>query len=143
MKRLILCGKQPTSGKEVQASELVNRVGNHLYKTIDGAYKFKKSANTYDIYMVVLYELPVYVGKGMIRKYDENGMQEVNVNLNITTYQNKIRVNTILLTPEEVTLGFDLFPPKDFIDLHLGCEKIEQKVRKRIDKYFEDYETLY
>ena len=135
--------RQPTKWKEPQASELVNRVGKHLYENIDGAYQFKKSANTYDVYMIVLYELPVYVGKKQIRTYTENGMSEVNVNINITTYQNKIRVNTILLTPDEVTLGFDLFSPKKFQDLHEGCMEIERKVRNRIDKYFENYETLY
>lgn len=135
--------RQPTKWKEPQASELVNRVGKHLYEHIDGAYKFSKGPNHFYVYMTVLYELPVYVGKNQVRKYSEEGMQEIDVILDITTYQNKIRVNTILKNPDEVTVGFDLFKPNQFEDLHGGCEKIEQKVRKRIDKYFEDYETLY
>jgi hypothetical protein len=143
MKRYIKSDKQPTKWTEPQASELVNRVGKHLYNNIDGAYKFSKEANHYYVYLTVLYELPVYVGKNKIRKYSEDGMQDVNVMLDITTYQNKIRVNTILKNPDEVTLGFDLFRPNQFENLHDGCEKIEQKIRKRIDKYFEDYETLY
>jgi len=145
MKRLIriAADKQPTKWKEPQASELVNRVGKHLYEHIDGAYKFSKGPNHFYVYMTVLYELPVYVGKNQVRKYSEDGMQEIDVVLDITTYQNKIRVNTILKDPDEVTVGFDLFRPNQFEDLHEGCEKIEQKVRKRIDNYFEDYETLY
>ena len=39
------------------ASKQVKRIGQYLYKHIDGAYDFKSSSNNYDVYFLLLYEL--------------------------------------------------------------------------------------
>lgn len=128
----------------VPAGQLVNRVGKYLYKHLDGAFKFKISGNTYDVWMTVLYQIPPRLVK--IYKLDNPKYLDVNemtLNLNITTYQNKIRVNVIEVTPEEKTIGFDVFPPEKLQDLRQAYELIYNKVVKRVSKEFEDFEFLF
>lgn len=144
----IYCGTKPGKAKPekpvVEAGQMVNKIGNYLYNHIDGAFKFEKKANMYEIYFLVLYEIP----KEFLRKYnitDEkyNKLFEMNININVTTYQNKIRVNTISMDPEEETLGFDLFPPEKLVDLNKAYELIMSKVHRRIEKRFSDFDFVF
>lgn len=128
----------------MEANQLVNKVGNYLYRHIDGAFKFKKTTNMYDVYFIVVYEIPEHIRKTYNLTAPEfTKLNEMTININITTYRNKIRVDTIEVTPEEQTLGFDLFPPEKLQDLNKALELIMTKVRKRITKRFEDYEFLF
>lgn len=133
VKILYIYGKQDT----LPASKQVNRVGKYLYNHLDGAFKNVKSSNTYDVYVTLLYELKEEYG-GI-----KNDVQEMTINISITTYQNKIRVNTIEMTPEERTLGFDLFPPEAMDDLLEGSKLILSKVRRRIEKAYQKYNILF
>ena len=82
------------SSPNITGSQLVNKVGKYLYNHLDGAYKYSKDRNTYDVYVTLLYELkPEYGGI-------PNDVQEMTIDISITTYQNKIRVDTIEMTPE-------------------------------------------
>lgn len=131
----ILCGTK--TPQVPPASQLVNRFGKYLYKHFMGAYKYKKSGNMYDIYCTLLYELlPEHGGT-------PNDVQEITININLTTYQNKIRVNTIEVSPEERTLGCDVFKPEALLNLEKARLKIEQTVRTRIETAYKDYKVLY
>lgn len=126
------------------AGQLVNKIGKYLYKHLDGAFKFNVSSNTYDVYITVLYQIP----SDLLELYTLNKsiyekVNEMTLNLNITTYQNKIRVNIIEVTPEEKTIGFDVFPPDKLQDTRQACELIYNKVVKRVSKEFEDFEFLF
>lgn len=144
----IYCGGKPVKKKPLEpvipAGQLVNKLGAYLYRHIDLAVKFEKKANMYDVYIVVLYEIP----KEIIKKYNITDKKYLDVNemmidINITTYQNKIRVNTIEVTPEEQTLGFDLFPPEKLQDLNTALELIMAKVQKRVEKWFEGWDFVF
>ena len=127
---------------KIPASQQVNKIGSYLYRNLDGAFKFKKSSNMYDVYVTLLYQIPYWdriPGKG--KAY--NDVHEMTLNLNITTYQNKIRVNVIELTPEERTLGYDLYSPEIAQDLENAKTIIFNKVVKRISKAYEDYDILF
>lgn len=115
--------------KVIPASQQVNRIGKYLYKGLDGAFKMKTSSNTCDVYVTMLYQLPNNVGD----------VHEMTLDLNITTYQNKIRVNILEMTPDERTIGFDCYPPEDMMDLHFGKELIMERVKYRIMKAYRDY----
>ena len=121
------------------ASKQVKRIGQYLYKHIDGAYDFKSYSNNYDVYFLLLYELK--------KEFREPGkdypVQEMRVNLNVTTYQNKVRINIIELTPKERTIGFDLYTPEKVQDLQKAYPVIMEKINKRIYKAYEDYYFLY
>lgn len=130
----ILCTKfQP----KMAASQQVNRVGQYLYKNLDGAYKLVKSSNVCDVYVTLLYQLkPEYGGK-------VNDVQEMTLDINITTYNNKLRVNTIELTPEERTLGSDILKLEDVDDLQTAKSIIMWKVGNRVRKAYENYKILF
>lgn len=81
---------------QLQAGQQVNRIGKYLYKHIDGAYNMVKSPNMVDIYFIVLYQL-----KEDLRTEDDHDMHEMSINLNVTTYSNKVRINIIEVSPKE------------------------------------------
>lgn len=119
------------------ASTQVNRVGKFLYNHLDGAYKYTKSPNMYDVYVTLLYQLKPEYGGGV------NEVEEMTININITTYQNKVRVNTIEMTPMERTLGYDIMKPEEMIDLQKAMEIIKWKVGNRIRKAYKEYIILF
>lgn len=121
------------------ASKQVKRIGQYLYKHIDGAYDFKSSSNNYDVYFLLLYELK----KELREPGKEYPVQEMKININVTTYQNKVRINIIELTPKERTIGFDLYTPEKVQDLQKAYLVIMEKIYKRIYKAYEDYYFLY
>ena len=125
------------SQQNIPASLQVNRAGKFLYKHLDGAYKYEKSSNMYDVYVTLLYQLKPECSS------EVNDVQEMTININITTYQNKIRINTIEMTPMERTLGFDLMKPEEMIDLKTAMEIIKWKVGNRIRKAYKDYLILF
>lgn len=127
MKRYIRSAKQP----EMPASQQVNRVGKYLANHLDGVYKVKKDRNTYDIYVHFIYQSwPEYT--------ETPPINELNIIISITTYQNKIRVNTIELTPMERTIGFDLFSPQVMQDLETARLDILRVVKRNVQKYYPD-----
>lgn len=91
----------------------------------------------YDVYMTILYQLPV-------DKQDEakgkefNDLHEMTLDINITTYMNKIRINIVEMTPEEKTIGYDLYEPEKLEDLVKASEII---LKKFIKEYPENLEN--
>ena len=67
----------------------------------------------------------------------------MKININVTTYQNKVRINIIELTSKERTIGFDLYTPEKVQDLQKAYPVIMEKIYKRIYKAYEDYYFLY
>lgn len=130
------------SNQPLSANQQVNRLGNFLYKHIDGAFNYKKSSNMYDVYMTILYQLPV-------DKQDEakgkefNDLHEMTLDINVTTYLNKVRINIIEMTPEEKTIGYDLYEPEKLEDLVKASETILKKIQKRISREFREYDFLF
>ncbi len=134
----ILCKTQKTS----YAGQIVNRIGRYLYDNLDGAFDIKKSPNTVDVYVTVLYQLPIdkqIIGRG----YKYNDVHEKTIDINITTYQNKVRVDIIELDEMERTLGYDLYEPKKLENLADAKKLIFQRAVKRLSKAYEDYLFLF
>ena len=136
-RRLILCGKDSTLPK-YQGGQAVNIIGRYLFKHIDGAYNYKKGANTYDIYFTILYQL-----KEEYRTENDHDMHEMNINISITTYSDKLRMNMIEISPREKTLGFNTFALAKFNDLQSGYELVMKTVQKRLQKEYEDYDFIF
>lgn len=120
------------SAKQLSVNQQVNRIGKYLYKHLDGATKAVKSSNMIDVYTVLLYS----------EKDNLAEVSEMLIDINVTTYQNKIRVNVVEVTPEERTLGFDLYLPEEVEDLSTAYKIIFNKVIQRCSKAYEDYEFL-
>lgn len=122
----IICNQQQV----LPASKQVNRVGKYLYKFFKGI-KYTTSSNMCDVYITLLYAEP-----------GSNDVQEIILDINITTYQNKIRVNIIEVTPQERTIGFDLYTSEEIMNLQEASKKIYQKILKRVSKAYEDFDFL-
>ena len=136
-RRLISCGKISTLPK-YQGGQAVNIIGRYLFKHIDGAYNYKKGANTYDIYFTILYQL-----KEEYRTEEDHDMHEMNINISLTTYLDKLRMNIIEVSPREKTLGFNTFELSKFNDLQSGYELVMNALKKRLNKEYEDYDFIF
>lgn len=129
--------------KPISISQLVNQVGQYLYKHIDGAYKAVRKSNQYDIYMNVYYQLPRLQQVPGRQAEGYNDMHEMKLNINLTTYQNKIRVNIHEISPEEWTFGYILIEPEKLQDVQFARELIYEKVKQKIEKHYKDYLFLF
>lgn len=130
-----------SSRQTIGVNQLVNILGKHLYKNLDGAFKIEYSSNMCDVYVTLLYQLPFLQqvpGKG--KEY--NDVHEMILDINITTYANKIRVNVVELSPEEKTLGHDVYPPDSLGNLQLSRKLIFEGVMKRVCRAYRDYNFL-
>ena len=119
--------------QKLQANQQVNRVGKYLFKHIDSAYDISYSVNTCEVKFLVLYQIPKVC----------NNTNEMEVYIHITTYQNKVRVNTIVKDPYERTLKFKSYEPDTFLDLNQGCKLVYQDVCQIVQKEFSDYEFIW
>lgn len=131
----ILCKTQQNT---IPASTQVKRIGKYLFKHLDTAYKQVSGSNMYDVYFILYYQkrhptLGIAI----------NDVMEMQININITTYQNKIRVDTIEVTPEARTLGFDLIPPTKCEDLPSAMDLIYKKVTTRVSKAYKDFFFIF
>ena len=126
-----------------ETSNLVNKVGQYLYKNIDSAYKGIRSTNTYDVYFFVLYQIPFEQRIPGRNKEGYNDMHEMHINISLTTYQNKIRVNVTEISPKEWTFGYILIPPEKLKNLDEARKLILDQVIKKLKKHYQDYDFLY
>ena len=124
-------------------SRVVNQLGKYLWKNLDGAYEFQKSSNTYDVYTVILYQIPVEI----IEEYNLDGkykdVNEMKIDINITTYGDKIRINFIEVDPDEQTLGQKIFDLSKGNDLKFLRDELMRYLYMRLNKLFKNYEFLY
>ena len=118
--------------KQMDANQQVNRLGKCLYKYLDSAFKYTTSSNTCDVYFMLLYQIP-----------GQLDVQEMSIDISITTYQNKIRVNVIEISPEEKTLDCQVYTPEQLEDFSLATKVIFNKIIKRVEKVYQDFEILY
>lgn len=129
--------------KPVSTNQLVNQVGQYLYKHIDSAYKAVRSSNTYDVYMFVYYQLPRLQQIPGKEKEGYNDVHQMNINISLTTYQNKIRVNIHELTPNQWTFGYILVPPENLKTVEDSRQLIYEKVIQKIKNHYKDYLFLF
>lgn len=128
-----------STSKPIPANQQVKRIGQYLYRHIDGAYDYRSGPNSFDVYFVLLYEL-----KPELREPDQDyPVQEMGINLNITTYQNKIRINITEITPQERTIGSDVYSPEKVQDLNKAYSLIMDKIYRRICRAYDDYHFIY
>lgn len=119
MKILIYAAKK-------SASQLVNTIGKYLYNHINNAYQSNKFQNTYDIN----FTLDTSDGN----KY---------LNLNITTYGDKIRVNIIENEDANKTIGNIVVKSSTFDKLPDGYFDLMGRISKQIDKEYSSHADIF
>lgn len=129
------------SHNKMNLSQTVNSIGKFLYKHIDSAHKITFGPNTCDVFITLYYQIPGEV----IKKYhvEDDRLHEMNIDISLTQYDSKVRINTIEMDDLERTLGFDTFEPEKIGDLHDIHRHIYQTVCKRVAKAYEDYEFVF
>lgn len=129
------------SDKQYQGGQVVNKVGKYLYNNIDGAFKFKKSPNMYDIWFTLLYQIPSEQLTDK-EKHDVK-VNEITINLNIATYNDKIRINVIVDDEFEKTLGTKTFSYEKSNNLEKLRDDVLSFVQKKLTKEYEDYDFYF
>lgn len=129
--------------QQVLPGRLVNQLGKYLYRNIESAYKFEKTSNQYDVYMTVYYQLPreKQIPERAAEGY--NDVHEMNININLATYANKIRVNITEISPEEWTFGSMIFPLEKLQDMKEARNAIYTKVIKELQKRYREYDFIF
>lgn len=133
----ILC--KSDSSRNLQGGQYVNKVGRYLYDHIDGAFRFEKSPNMYDIWITVLYQAKPET----IDDRDDIEVHEMTVDINVTTYQDKLRVNIINQDKYEKTIGTKTFSFEKLNDLEDLKLEILKFVQKKLEKEYKDFEFYF
>lgn len=122
------------------ASKYVNVLGKYLYRNLESSLKFRISSNMYDVFFDMLYQIKPE--NRTSTDEEENDVHRMVLDLNITTYQNKIRVNLIEITPQNRTIGYDLYPVEQLESLPDAMDLIYYRVVKRISRTYKEYDFL-
>jgi len=118
---------------KMSPAQTLNQVGRYLYKHIDGATKIKFSANQCDVYLTIYYQ----------KRYRAETFESMDIDINLTTYSNKLRVNVIEMDEWEKTLGSFTIKEEELDNLAFLNDKIYQNVCKYIVKEYSDYEFVF
>lgn len=125
----------------MHGGQYVNKVGRYLYEHLDGAFKVAKSPNMYDIWLTLLYQIPSeYLTESEKEDVD---VQELTINLNVTTYDDKLRVNIIVEDEYEKTIGTKTFSFAKLDNLEWLRLEILKFIRKKLEKEYEDYDFYF
>lgn len=135
-----------------QTSQTINSLGKYLYKHIDGALDYKKSSNMFDIYTLVLYAIPhKLVDKYHIEEDKYKQVHEMIININLTGYDQKIRINLIETSPEEITIGSKTFDLEKLRKSNLDQQAYFSAIKdmtfdyliRRLEHRYQDYDFLF
>ena len=119
--------------KLLDLGQQVNRVGKYLYRHIDGAYKIKFSPVTCDIYFTMYYHIP----------QEKDTFKELNLDINITTYQKKLRINVTELDANEKTICQIILSPGQIEDLNQLYRDVYLKIQIAVAKEFSEFDFVY
>lgn len=138
MKRLIVI--ESNINRNVPLNTLINQIGKYLYNHIDGAINYKTSANHAIVEIMLLYQRKPEDKTGDLH---EDDMHEMHMELDLTTYSDKIRLNIIRLDENEKTLGsytIRVEQPIDYIEIQ---NQVIAKVRKSLIKEYNMFEFIF
>lgn len=119
-------------------SKLVNIIGKSLYNYIESAFEYKSSANMYDVYFTVLYQVIED-----LRDEDDTEIHDIVVNINVTTYDNYIRVNIYTDENPNQLIAFNKYDIRRYNSIKKIVEDIYRNTLARIDKFFYLYDFIF
>ena len=147
MKLYIKSNSEITNAVKLQAGQQVNAVAKYIKRHIDGAYKVTFNPGmTADVYIKIYYQIPEEVTK-LVEKYgqhlNDTGMKQMDIDVSLTSYQNKLRVNVIRMDDNEKTLGHFVMKPEQLEDLNTALVEIKNKISSFIEKEYKDYDFVF
>lgn len=126
---------------KIPPAQQVNRVGKYLNKNIPGAFKLTFSPNQCDVYFRVYYQIPYLQRRPGMGEF--NDVSEMIMNINVTTYGNKIRMNITEVSPEEKTICFVVCSEDECQNLNILKAKVWDKLTKSVNKEYEGYDFVF
>lgn len=113
-------------------NSLLKPLAKYLYTNIGSATSWTSQSN------VVTVQFTVYI----VHPIDVEGqtIDHVDLEVNITTYSNKIRIELFEKTPLERTLAFYVYTPENVQDFKYMKTDILKKIKKAVTKYYEGIE---
>lgn len=130
------------SNKQLTPSQQVNNLGKYLRKNIDTCYKYEKSSNMYDVYFTILYEIPLDIRKAYDLDSSYDDLNEMNLDLNLTTYSNKIRINILEVNNNFVPLGSKVFDPLKYSSYADMRSDIFMYLEKTLIRKYDGYDFI-
>lgn len=112
---------------------LVNRLGKYLNKNIDGAFKIEFKPMECIVTMRMYYQIPSI----------PDSLDEMHFIINITSYDNKLRVNITEDTEFEKTIGQVILSDFELTDFELARKKILTKLNHAIQKEYAEFDFVY
>lgn len=128
--------------ENLHPTQIVNILSKYIYKQLDGRYKFKLGMNKCDIYSIVYYQVPE-VSADPNENIDYSDVNEMDLNINVTTYKNAIRININELSPSETTIGFLKYELKSFENIDELKSRVMTDIQKKIVKRYDKYEFVF
>ena len=125
-----------------QPTQIVNILSKYIYNHLDGRYKFKIGMNKCDIYSKVYYQVPE-ISVDPSQDIDYSDINEMDLNINVTTYQDEIRININEISPLETTIGYLKYSIKNFDNISKLKEKCMEDIQKKIMKRYDKYEFVF
>ncbi len=113
--------------------QLIKQFAKYLYKNIPGAYKINFGSMTSDVFTVVYYQVPG----------DAHSFKEMNIDISITGYANKIRINITQMDHLEKTIGQIIFNEDDLLDKERCKYRIIEKMRTALVKEYSEYDFVW
>lgn len=127
MKRYIV------ASNKIDLGTWVNKVGKYLKNNIDGAFKIKFGPMHCTVWMRMYYQVP----------HVPDSMDEMHFVIDITSYQNKLRINLTEDTEMEKTIGQIILGPDQLGDLETVRALILDKIQHFIAKEYAEYDFIY
>lgn len=123
--------------KRVLTQQDINKIAKYIYKHTDGAYKLSFGVNQVDVYMYFYY----HSGTS-----SDEPVKQMNLDINMTGYDNKIRLNVTEIDDMENTFVGTTIPVESLDtleDLEYLRKIVYNKIVKGIEKEYADYDIIY
>lgn len=122
----------------MKLNQQINRIVKYLYHNIDGAISYRTEPNK----SIVTFLMYFQDDPSTVNQSDFN-LNEIKIEIDVTTYNNKVRVDMIELDPNQRTLGYYLYSPESIQDMKYIRNDILNKLSKRIRKFYGQFLYLY
>ena len=131
-------------------SQALSSIGRYLYKNLAGSYKSQKASNEYNVWTVVMYQIPSdIIKKYRLQNVKEADVQEAKICVSLAAYDKTLRVNLYEIQSEDIVLGHMTIKLEKYLNQDNNAmfeyikNKIESYMYERIQKVYKDYEFIF
>ena len=120
-------------GSTGNSGTMVNKFGKYLKNHFVGAFKITFSSMSCQVYIRMYYQVP----------HKPESLKEMHFIIDITSYQDKLRVNLSEDTIMEKTIGQVILKEDDLSDMQIAQKKVFDKLIKCIKSEYEEFDFVF